>query len=409
MSTLPVELLQEIIGHLDPEDLATLSRCCLVARTLLPIARRALYGNITLHFVPSPSPSLLSDALSPPVLTPGSFALENTLLLHPHLRTIPTGVRLWDDQRREDTPASSFNHPAHTIRAMWATLPNLDKLVIMDATVSFPALAAMVQGLVAAQDTVATAGTERARQLRFLSIFEGGGYDYGAPLRDLLRSLPLLERLLIGEVHLPPSDDHTRPTFHLTHLVVRSDSSKGRFLPFLTSASHDSLVSAALPIDSSKYDFGEFTRLQTVSFTFRCWAPFRKEKEAKKSVKKIVAALATAPPSLRCVEIIENWEANGISAPHAILQTMGLLEGIPAALDIVNLHGVSLEVAYLVSFLRDAPAGLAWKELRLGCRFVDPKGALTNDEGTLDEVEKACRARGIAVSFRGNAQAVRTP
>lgn len=401
----PPELVQEIMSHVDYEDLETLSRCCLVSRAVLPIARRALYHTITLHFVPSTSPSLTPDAPSPPVLSPRSYALENTLLLHPHLAVIPRSVRLWDDQGRVETAASSFNHPAHTIRAMWATLPSLEKLVIMDATVSFPALAAMVQGLVAGRNGAEPDG----KQLRFLSIFEGGMYDYGEPLRDLLRSLPLLERLLVGEIFLPEADDHDRPTFHLSHLVVRSDSSKGRFLAFLTAASHDSLVSAALPIDSSKYDLTPFTRLRTLSFAFRCWNPVRREKEARKSFKKMLAALATAPPSLKRVEIVENWQANGISAPHNSPTMAGLLEGLPTTLDVVNIHGLSLEVPYLVAFLRNAPATLAWTSLELNCRFVDDKGVARHDEETLEEVTKACRERGIAVTFAGWADAIMTP
>ncbi|KAK4704745.1 hypothetical protein P7C70_g1458, partial [Phenoliferia sp. Uapishka_3] len=410
MRDIPPEIIAEIISYIDPEDLHTLSRCCFVSRAVLPVARRALYDNITLHFVPSFS-ATLSNAVLPPVLSPRSYALEHTLLLHPHLAIIPHGVKLWDDQRRVETPSSSYNHPAHTIRAMWATLPNLDKLVIMDATVSFPTLATMVQGLVAntsdSKDASSAEVLPSGKHLRYLSIFEGGMYDYGAPLRSLLRSLPHLERLLVGEIFLPETEDHTRPTFSLSHLVVRSDSSKGRFLPFLTSSSHDSLISAALPVDSSKYDLSPFTRLKTVSFTFRCWNPTRKDKETKKSLKKILAAVATAPATLKRVEIIENWQQNGISGPPQVLTHSGLLENLPSTLESVNLHGLQIDVSYLLRFLRDAPTG--WKVLGLECRFVGEDGEGSNDEETLSKVEQACVERGIAVSFTGMTRAIRTP
>ena len=87
----------------------------------------------------------------------------------------------------------------------------------------------------------------------------------------------------------------------------------------------------------------------------------------------------------------------------------GLLEGLPTTLDVVNIHGLSLEVPYLVAFLRNAPATLAWTSLELNCRFVDDKGVARHDEETLEEVTKACRERGIAVTFAGWADAIMTP
>ena len=317
---LPNELLALIVMHLtsdttdaegpgeSEEDIdltlaTTLSRCCLVNKTMLAAARARLYEKVLIEFSPCEEENrgvegVDEDVPNEVTQSEGSTWRAFSLVLSPHLALYTRIINLNVDFRQPD--CVSEHAPGLALATALRLASNVSELNLVttlgeDSQIYITPLYAAI--------------IHFKPPLRRILIewghFPGGTRPTCPSLFPLLASLPLLEELCIDQVHIPPLPPSFAIRFHLNHFtflgITGAASEAFSAITFLSSQSLDHVV-----IDGTvTHDLAPFTSLNAFHVILaNLEDPATMEEDAQRMAREHISqTLMTASPSLAEVEI----------------------------------------------------------------------------------------------------------